>query len=140
MKAKFFQTFDPIYHKKVKAVNIILTPEEKELFETSLDKLGEEIATGPKLKQFLRPYKPYEPDNEDKEFPNGAFNTVIFEDMYIKAFLDLIELICAIGVNKVTIALQEKIITNQEKIITKQENILQSQEKSIDKILKIFEK
>lgn len=97
MKAKFFQTFDPIYQKKVEAVNIILTPEEKELFESGLDILGKNLYVGEKLKQFLRSYKPYEPENEHKDFPNGAFNTVIFEDMYLNAFLDLISLIVVIG-------------------------------------------
>lgn len=97
MKAKFFQTFDPMFHKRVEAVNIILTPEEKELFESGLNILEKELCIGEKLKQFLRSYEPYEPENEHKDFPNGAFNTVIFEDMYLKAFLDLIYLIAFVG-------------------------------------------
>ena len=117
MKAKFFQTFDPIYHKKVKAVNIILTPEEKESFQKGLNEIGEESYIGPKLKQFLRAYKPYEPDNEDKEFPNGAYNTVIFEDMYLRAFLELIELICIYGIQENTIKIQKTIIDNYENMI-----------------------
>ena len=117
MKAKFFQTFDPIYHKKVEAVNIIMTPEEKESFQKGLDEIGEESYIGPKLKQFLRAYKPYEPDNEDKEFPNGAYNTVIFEDMYLRAFLELIELICIYGIQENTIKIQKTIIDNYENMI-----------------------
>ena len=105
MKAKFFQTIDPMYHKKVEAVNIILTPEEKESFKTGLDAVGEDIDTGPKLKKFLRTYKPYEPENEHKDYPNGAFNTVIFEDMYIHAFMDLVYLISLIGEMEKTITL-----------------------------------
>lgn len=97
MKAKYFQTFDPVYHKKVEAVNIILTPEEKEKVEAGLSVLGDSIEIGPKLKSFLRPYKPYEPENEHKEFPDGAFNMVIFEDMYLKGFLDFVYLVSEIG-------------------------------------------
>lgn len=132
MKAKFFQTFDPIYHKKVKAVNIIMTPEEKESFQKGLDEIGEESYIGPKLKQFLRAYKPYEPDNEDKEFPNGAYNTVIFEDMYLKAFLELIELICIYGIQENTIKLQKTAINNQEKIIELQKTIINKKNKTYD--------
>lgn len=97
MKVKFFQTFDPIFYKRVKAVNIILTPEEKELFESGLNILEKELCIGEKLKKFLRSYEPYEPENEHKDFPNGAFNTIIFEDMYLKAFSDLIFLIVFVG-------------------------------------------
>lgn len=97
MKVKFFRTFDPMFHKRVKAVNIILTPEEKELFESGLDILEKELCIGEKLKKFLHSYKPYEPENEHKDFSNGAFNTVIFEDMYLKAFSDLVFLIVFVG-------------------------------------------
>ena len=117
MKAKYFQTYDPIYHKKVKAVNIILTPEEKELFEKGLNEMSDNMETGEKLKKFLRIYTPYEPENENKEFPNGAYNTVIFEDMFLNTFMDLISIISYSGIMRETILLLETIKGTMEEHI-----------------------
>lgn len=109
MKAKYFLTYDPIYHKNVNSVNIIMSPEEKELFVKGLEEVSDSMSIGEKLKQFLREYKPYEPENEHKEFPDGAYNTVIFEDMFLHAFMDLISVVSSSGIMGETIRQMEKI-------------------------------
>lgn len=135
MKAKYFQTYDPIYHKKVNAVNIILTPEEKEFFEKGLEETSDSMSTGEKLRQFLREYKPYEPENEDKEFPNGAYNTVIFEDMFLHAFMDLIYVVSASGIKEETIRKMEKL----QKTMKETEDLYKEQIKILKEIITVHE-
>lgn len=109
MKVKKFQTNDEMLNKKVKAINIILTPEEKQLLETGLENasnLG--LTTTERIKKFIKKYQPYEPENEHKEFPNGAYNTVVFEDMFIPVVIDFINIIMAFGIQKDTVELLSK--------------------------------
>lgn len=109
MKAKKFQTHDEKLNKKVKAINIILTPEEKQLLETGLENASNiGLTTTERIKKFIKKYQPYEPENEHKEFPNGAYNTVVFEDMFIPVVIDFINIIMAFGIQKDTVELLSK--------------------------------
>ena len=96
-------------NKKVKAINIILTPEEKQLLETGLENASNiGLTTTERIKKFIKKYQPYEPENEHKEFPNGAYNTVVFEDMFIPVVIDFINIIMAFGIQKDTVELLSK--------------------------------
>ena len=125
MKAKYFQTFDPLYHKKVKAINIILDPEEKERFEAGLVRVADLLETGERLKKFLREYKPYG-EYEEASFPNGAYNTVIFENMFMAVAIDLVEMITITG-------LKDRLIEANDKLIKTMDKRIKTQAKAIDR-------
>ena len=54
MKVKKFTTYDQMYNKRVDAFNVIMTPEEKELFEQGLEYAKNDFDTADKLKKFIR--------------------------------------------------------------------------------------
>ena len=109
MKVKKFTTYDQMYNKRVDAFNVIMTPEEKELFEQGLEYAKDDFDTADKLKKFIRRYEPYD-NTEKEEFPDGAYNTVIFEDMFLNTILDFMYSICLTGLYKKTIDSQKRII------------------------------
>lgn len=142
MKVKKFQTHDEMLNKKVKAINIILTPEEKQLLETGLENtsnLG--LTTTERIKKFIKKYQPYEPENEHKEFPNGAYNTVVFEDMFIPVVIDFINIIIDFGIQKDAFDLLsntserlEEGLKQSIELIEKQKTLIDKQQKFINLI------